>query len=170
MASQSARLLWRRAAIPAFTALTVVGLMNRGPKARMDGPSSRADEDGDKKRRELEIVAARREKSLDIAREFCAFADKSPSYDLNAFQNLGLANHRAGSIMLLTQSRNTFLNETLWRLRRRTRGLRMSSLVGNILSLEVEGLDLRLLLLQLANCGNLGTRLLLLRHMLTLRV
>jgi hypothetical protein len=113
MASPSARLLWRSATFPALAALTGVGLMNRGPKARMDGPSSRMDEDDDLKRGELEILAARREKSLDVAREFCAFADKSPSYDSDAFQKLGLANHCAGSIMLLTQSRNTFLNETL---------------------------------------------------------
>jgi hypothetical protein len=78
MAFQSAKLLCRRRAFPTavgFAMLCGVGLMN-SPKARMDGPPQKEDEE---RRRQDELEVVQRRKSTEAAKEFCSFADKSPS-------------------------------------------------------------------------------------------
>lgn len=85
MASQNARILWRargRLGLVGFGLATLagVGLMSRA-KTRLDAPKRQGKEET---QQEIEIKALEKQHSLQVAKEFCTFADSSPSYDFSS--------------------------------------------------------------------------------------
>lgn len=78
MASQNVGKLWRvriRLGLGLGLATLVgAGLTSRA-KARLDAPDSQG-----KTQRENEIKVLQKQQGLQVAREFCTFADSSPSY------------------------------------------------------------------------------------------